>query len=124
MKYRMYAQRVFCPNWNECVIFYKDVLELPVKFENEEMGWAEFDIGGVSLAIERYNPDDDEYNDLAGRFVGISLSVKDINEVYNELSAKGVVFDAPPEKQPWGGTLAHFKDPDGNVLTLLGGVIE
>ena len=31
-----------------------------------------------------------------------------------------VEFLAPPEKQPWCGSLAHFRDPDGNVLTLLG----
>ncbi len=29
-------------------------------------------------------------------------------------------FTMPPTKQPWGGVLAHLKDPDGNVLTLLG----
>ncbi|MCC6917989.1 MAG: hypothetical protein IT548_02225 [Alphaproteobacteria bacterium] len=29
-------------------------------------------------------------------------------------------FLAPPERQPWGGTLAHFRDPSGNGLTLLG----
>jgi predicted enzyme related to lactoylglutathione lyase len=34
--------------------------------------------------------------------------------------AKGVHFTAPPEKQEWGGTLAHFEDPAGNVLTLVG----
>jgi hypothetical protein len=31
-----------------------------------------------------------------------------------------VVFDGPPERQIWGGTLAHFRDHAGNVLTLLG----
>jgi hypothetical protein len=29
-------------------------------------------------------------------------------------------FHAPPEKQEWGGTLAHLKDSAGNVLTLVG----
>jgi len=24
------------------------------------------------------------------------------------------------QKQEWGGTLAHFEDPAGNVLTLVG----
>jgi len=24
------------------------------------------------------------------------------------------------QKQEWGGTLAHFEDPAGNVLTLFG----
>jgi hypothetical protein len=29
-------------------------------------------------------------------------------------------FDAPPETQHWGGTLAFPRDPDGNTLTLVG----
>ena len=36
-------------------------------------------------------------------------------------SDKGVGFVGPPEAQPRGGVLAHFRDPDGNVLTLPGG---
>jgi len=50
----------------------------------------------------------------------VSLRVDDLAATYVELRAKGVTFTAPPEKQPWGGSLAHFKDPDGNILTLLG----
>lgn len=36
------------------------------------------------------------------------------------LLARGVEFLAPPQRMPWGGVLAHFRDPDGNVLTLVG----
>ena len=32
----------------------------------------------------------------------------------------GMAGDGPPEKQFWGGSLAHFRDPAGNTLTLLG----
>src|SRR4029450_10331043 len=39
---------------------------------------------------------------------------------HRTLVARGVVFTAPPERQPWGGVLAHSRDPDGNVLSLLG----
>jgi uncharacterized glyoxalase superfamily protein PhnB len=122
MKYKMYAQRIFCFHWKECVSFYKDTIGLPVKFESEEMGWAEFDLGGISLAVERQDEDDAEAQSLVGRFVGISLQVDDIDVIYQELTGKGVVFEGPPAKQPWGGVLAHFKDPDGNTITLLGGV--
>ena len=31
-----------------------------------------------------------------------------------------VSFPEPPEKQAWGGTLAFRRDPDGNILTLVG----
>ena len=54
------------------------------------------------------------------RFVAVSLQVEDVQAVYEELVAKGVEFLGPPERMGWGGTLAHFRDPDGNVLTLPG----
>ncbi|MDH3643838.1 MAG: hypothetical protein OES38_17160 [Gammaproteobacteria bacterium] len=38
--------------------------------------------------------------------------------------AKGVEFVEPPERQPWGGVLAHFKDPEQNIMTLVGAVDE
>ncbi len=60
VKYRIYAQRVYSFRWSESVSFYKDTIGFPVKFENEEMGWAEFDLGGASLAVERQNKDDPE----------------------------------------------------------------
>lgn len=64
--------------------------------------------------------EDEEGKKLIGRFVGISLQVDNIEAVYEELSKIGVEFTTPPTKQDWGGTLAHFKDPAGNIITLLG----
>jgi len=119
MKYKIYAQRIFSFKWKESVAFYKDTIGLPLKFESEEMGWAEFDLGGVSLAIERQKPENEESIELVGRFVGISIQVDDMESIYQELKGKGVVFIDMPEKQDWGGVLAHFKDPDQNTLTLL-----
>jgi uncharacterized glyoxalase superfamily protein PhnB len=46
--------------------------------------------------------------------------VADIAGLYENLRSRGVEFLAPPEQQPWGGALAHLRDPDGNILTLLG----
>ena len=43
-----------------------------------------------------------------------------MDRTWRFLTGKGVVFTEPPEKQQWGGTIAHFRDPDGNILTLLG----
>jgi len=50
----------------------------------------------------------------------VSLTVDDVARTYEELAKRGVDFVSPPAKQPWGGVIAHFRDPDGNVLTLLG----
>ena len=52
--------------------------------------------------------------------LAVSFEVDDIEAVYRDLKAKGVAFPEPPEKQVWGGTLAFPRDPDGNILTLVG----
>lgn len=118
MEFKLYAVRVFVSDWERALAFYTETLGIPTAFASAEMGWAELDTGEGKLAIERAT--DAEGLELAGRFVGVSLAVDDIDATYQTLRARGVEFLAPPGKQPWGGVLAHFKDPDGNVLTLLG----
>ena len=44
--------------------------------------------------------------------------VPDLNAAYEQLKAKGVRFTMVPTKQPWGGFMATFADPDGNVFYL------
>jgi uncharacterized glyoxalase superfamily protein PhnB len=46
--------------------------------------------------------------------------VADVELAYRCLRDRGVEFPGPPERQAWGGLLAHFRDPDGNVITLVG----
>ena len=120
MDYKLYGVRVFVRDWEKSLAFYSETLEMPVSFAGAEMGWAELDTGESHLALERANPDDAESQALVGRFVGVSLQVPDIQSTYERLTSRGVEFLAHPEKQPWGGVLAHFRDLDGNVLTLLG----
>ena len=118
---KLYAVRIFTTDWDRSVDFYREVIGLPLTFANQAFAWAEFDLGGARLGIEGIDAGtpDAKIDALVGRFVGVSLAVDDIALVYSQLTDKGVAFTAPPETQPWGGTLAHFKDPDDNVLTLL-----
>jgi len=120
VKYQLYAIRVFVTDWERSLEFYSNTLEMPVSFAGAEMGWAELDTGEAHLALERVAPGDPESASLVGRFVGVSLRIDDIQATYDTLLSRGVEFLSPPEKQPWGGSLAHFRDPEGNVLTLLG----
>ena len=117
---KLYAVRIFVFDWDAACRFYGEILGLPERFRSDEAGWAEFEVGSACFGVERVDPHDTEAAALVGRFVGASLEVADIQATYEELAAKGVAFMHPPEKQVWGGTLAHFKDPDGNELTLLG----
>ncbi len=47
----------------------------------------------------------------------MSYACEDIDATYQKLSERGVEFDGPPEKQPWG-TYAMFKDSEGNRFVL------
>jgi uncharacterized glyoxalase superfamily protein PhnB len=41
----------------------------------------------------------------------------DIEKTYHELSERGVEFEGPPQKQPWG-SYAMFKDSEGNRFVV------
>jgi catechol 2,3-dioxygenase-like lactoylglutathione lyase family enzyme len=96
-----------------------EILGLDILWEYEDKAIG-FDLGPVLIVEDVSSEEDRNERDLAGRYVGCSIEVEDIQATYSELVAKGVHFTAPPEKQEWGGTLAHFEDPAGNVLTLVG----
>ena len=125
---KLYAVRIFVRQWSEACAFYGAALGLKERYRNDEIGWAEYEFegaggspgGGPCLGLERVEPGDSDGEAMTGRFLAVSLQVDDIDDTYRSLSNKGVPFTAPPERQAWGGSLAHFRDPDGNVLTLLG----
>jgi predicted enzyme related to lactoylglutathione lyase len=118
LAYRLRVVRIAVTDWARAVRFYSETLGMPVASRSDEMGWAELETGEGRLALERTDESDSE--GLVGRFVGVSLEVPDIETAHRVLAARGVEFVSPPEKQPWGGVLAHLRDPDGNILTLLG----
>jgi predicted enzyme related to lactoylglutathione lyase len=120
MDYKLYAVRVFVTDWGRAIHFYTEILGMRTTYRSDEIGWAQMATGEGLLALERVDPTDEEAKVLVGRFVGASLQVPDIFATYKTLVERGVEFVSPPEKQSWGGVLAHLRDPDGNVLTLLG----
>ena len=116
---KLYAVRIFVDDWQTACDFYANTLGLTCEFKDESFGWAEFDVGGgAKFGIERCDPDSQDRS-LVGRFLGVSLQVEDAFATYEVLKGKGVEFTASPEKQAWGGVLAHFKDPCGNIITLM-----
>jgi catechol 2,3-dioxygenase-like lactoylglutathione lyase family enzyme len=111
------AVRIFVDDIERSCRFYRDVLELHET--SATPAWAVFDLDGKDLVIEAVAADDPE-RDLVGRLLAVSFKVADIDAAYRDLTAKGVSFPEPPERQAWGGTLAFPRDPDGNILTLVG----
>ena len=77
-----------------------------------------FKLGEAKLALERLDAHSEETKEWVGRFVGIGLQIEDVSQSYRELVEQGVMVTGEPEKQVWGGTLAYFSDPEGNVILL------
>ena len=112
------AVRIFTRDLERACRFYADVLDLERRSEGP--GYVVFDLGGVDIVVEFVAPDDPEGDLLVGRLLAASFRVDDVDAAYRRLSQQGVPFDQPPERQPWGGTLAFARDPDSNVITLVG----
>lgn len=86
------------------VSFYQEILGL------EKIGewptYAQFDIAGVGLGLERRAKPE------------ICLLVDDVDKAYADLKDRGVKFVSEPKDQPWGARAATLLDPDGNMLVI------
>jgi catechol 2,3-dioxygenase-like lactoylglutathione lyase family enzyme len=49
----------------------------------------------------------------------ISFAVEDVDRLYADAKAKGIVFNSEPKDQPWGARMVSLRDPDGINLYLL-----
>ena len=113
---RIASIRVFVFDLEAARQFYEETLGLAGRSDGED--YSTFMLGDVRLIIEPVEPTS-EYALLVGRFTGFSFEVADVVAAYEQLKGRGVVFLDPPEKQPWGGILAHFEDADENILTIV-----
>ena len=77
--------------------------------------WIELSIPGADTGVVLFTPEGHE--NRIGTFFNGSFGCDDVNYTYAKMSEKGVEFEGPPQKQPWG-TFAKFKDPDGNSFVL------
>ncbi|MGH6993858.1 MAG: VOC family protein [Caulobacteraceae bacterium] len=97
--------------------FYRDILGLKVRSQDGAFHYALLDGGSVRLGLSAVEPDPARGLHVGG-LTGIGFGVDDIDAAYEALTAKGVEFTMAPKRQPWGGYMAMFSDPDGNVFYL------
>jgi catechol 2,3-dioxygenase-like lactoylglutathione lyase family enzyme len=111
--------RVFVRDLAAARHFYAEGLGLALRAHDAARGYCVFDAGNVELVIEAV-PADAQAEDqaLVGRFTGLSFRVPSVHVAHQDLAQRGVVFTAAPERQFWGGTLATFRDPDGNQFQI------
>src|SRR4051794_31078405 len=97
---------------NRALDFYTEKLGFTIitdkPFDGKQR-WIELRIPSAETRIVLFTPEGHESR--VGSFTGLSFSCDDVEQTYSEYKARGVLFDGPLEKQPWG-TFATFKDSE------------
>lgn len=82
---------------------------------DEKQRWIELGIPGAQTGVTLFTPDG--HKDRIGTFSAISFHCDNCERTYEELKGRGVEFDGPPQKMPWG-TFAKFRDSEGNQFVM------
>ena len=94
--------------------FYRDQLGLTPR--SSKADFINFDWGGVRLSVSVHDRVTGTSKDPFR--IMINLAVDDVRAAHARLTSAGVVFVRPPETEDWGGQVASFLDPDGNLVQL------
>jgi len=93
--------------------FFENVLELPLKYKYPT--YVGFDCGGVEIGLVPGAPvRGQEYAPL------VNFLVREVDKTWQCFAERGVKFLKESHDIPWGGRVALFSDPDGNILQLVG----
>jgi catechol 2,3-dioxygenase-like lactoylglutathione lyase family enzyme len=100
--------------------FYRDTLALTPRSLRDDFvsfNWGSTDPDATRLNIVVHSEVLGRARDPL-RFM-LNFLVDDIDIAYDQLRALGVRFLRPPTEEHFGGRIATFEDPDGNLLQLL-----
>lgn len=92
---------------------FEEVIDVPMSLDKR---WLALRPPGAETQVILYTPEGQE--DRIGSFGHVVFTADDVQATYEQMTERGVEFVKPPEFQPWGGTMAQFKDPDGNLYLL------
>jgi predicted enzyme related to lactoylglutathione lyase len=95
--------------------FYRDTLGLAPRSAKSD--FINFDWSGVRLSVGVHDRVRGASREALR--IMINLTVGDIRAVYERLTRADVVFSRAPAQEDWGGWVATFADPDGNILQLM-----
>ncbi|KOC25395.1 MULTISPECIES: VOC family protein [Bacillus] len=118
--------RLLVNDFKKSVEFYKDSLGLPISWLEKEMEYALFDNGETKIELlsrenmaeivgeERKSLDGDAQSSFLLQF-----KVEDVDKTYDYLHKQGIkCVNEPHDRQEWRARVAHFRDPDNNLIEI------
>lgn len=99
----------------QSVAFYRDQLGLKVKMQEPQI--ALLDAGAITLGLSP------GHVRMAPHVTGASevvFRVEDVRAAHRALGQLGIVFLNEPRQATATEWVAHFKDPDGHLLSIFG----
>lgn len=121
----LFGFRLLVRDFTAAVHFWRDLMKISLQFQDETLGYAYFDTGKAGLELMRHDDFASAMGEATpvpqpqGRQIVIDFRVDDVDKIYNELIAQGVVSVSPPQDRPvWRARTAHVSDPDGHVIEL------
>jgi uncharacterized glyoxalase superfamily protein PhnB len=101
-------------NLKESTRFYTEVLGFrrdPIAAE----GWSFLTRDNFKLRLGEC-PDEKPAGELGDRSYFVYLTVEGLDQLYQELSARGAQVISAPENQPWGMREFSIRTPDGHRI--------
>ncbi len=113
---------LYVEKFEECLRFYKDTLQLPIKAEHGT--YIEFNTGSTILAMNT-REDVKELTglpltegELQSSHFELGFVVENVQETIEQFREQGIKVLVEPIVKPWGQTIAYIADPDGNYIEI------
>lgn len=126
MNFQYIYTRLNVENFQACKAFYRDVLNLNIKFEDDKDEYVEFDAGSMRITLFNREKLTDfisrneslTYDSQSARVV-LSFQVSNMEEAVAYLKTHGVEMLNMPTNYPDRGFISTcFRDPDDNLIEL------
>ena len=116
---------VFVADQQRAKDFYTNKLGFELRTDAElypgsDSRWIAVAPKGGETELILYLPDEawTHYQGVVGKSQAITLTVTDLQTVFEDLKSKGIKFVQEPDVQPWG-TFATLEDSEGNHILLV-----
>jgi predicted enzyme related to lactoylglutathione lyase len=103
---------------NRALDFYTEKLGFTIITDqpfDDKQRWIELRVPKAETRVVLFTTEEDK--NRVGTFMNVSYTCDNLQETYDELTARGVEFENPPKKEPWG-SYTIFKDSEGNKFVL------